>query len=84
MQLGVIGLGRMGGNIVRRLTAEGHDCVIFDRQRDAVNALAKDVRAAGAATLDDVVARLKPPRIIWLMLPAGKITDETVATLGAC
>ena len=59
MQLGVVGLGRMGGNIVRRLAAKGHDCVVFDREADAVRTVAKDTRATGATELHDLVARLK-------------------------
>jgi len=86
MQLGVIGLGRMGGNITRRLTANGHECVVFDRDAKAVGALAGDKSAggkvAGASGLDDLVKRLKPPRAVWVMLPAGRATEETVAALG--
>jgi 6-phosphogluconate dehydrogenase len=82
MQLGVIGLGRMGGNIVRRLQRAGHDCVVFDRQTSAVAALTKERQAVGAASLADLVARLQPPRAVWVMLPAGAVTDETVTALG--
>lgn len=82
MQLGVIGLGRMGGNIVRRLTAHGHDCIVFDRQASARDALAKEKHVAGAASVDALVAALQPPRAIWVMLPAGAATEETVAELG--
>jgi 6-phosphogluconate dehydrogenase len=83
MQLGVIGLGRMGGNIVRRLTTSGHDCVVFDRQAAAVTALTKDRRVVGTASLDELVAQLQPPRAVWVMLPAGAVTEETVAALAA-
>jgi 6-phosphogluconate dehydrogenase len=71
----------MGGNIVRRLAAHGHDCVIFDRQAEAIRALSGEAKVAGAAALDDLVRRLPPPRSIWVMLPAGAVTEETVATL---
>src|SRR5579863_779279 len=81
MQLGVIGLGRMGSNIVRRLTARGHECVVFDRQAAVANALAEELHLAMAMTLDDLVARVRPPRAIWLMLPAGAPTEETVVAL---
>jgi 6-phosphogluconate dehydrogenase len=80
MQLGVIGLGRMGGNITRRLTANGHECVVFDRDAKAVGALAGG-KVAGASGLDDLVKRIKAPRAVWIMLPAGRATDETVTTL---
>jgi len=80
MQLGVIGLGRMGGNITRRLTANGHECVVFDRDAKAVGALAGG-KVAGASGLDDLVRRLKVPRAVWVMLPAGRATEETVAAL---
>lgn len=80
MQIGVIGLGRMGGNIVRRLERAGHTCVVFDQNPDAVGGLAKD-GAKGASDLDDLVAKLTPPRAIWVMLPAGKITEQTVEHL---
>jgi len=80
MQLGVIGLGRMGGNIVRRLMAGGHDCVVYDRDAAAVEGLAKD-GATGAGSLEDLVKGLSPPRAVWVMLPAGGPTEETVATL---
>jgi 6-phosphogluconate dehydrogenase len=79
MQLGVIGLGRMGGNIVRRLAQHGHDCIVFDQNAAAVAALARDSR--GASSLDDLVGKLKAPRALWLMLPAGEITERTVMQL---
>jgi 6-phosphogluconate dehydrogenase len=80
MQIGMIGLGRMGGNIVRRLSRRGHECVVFDRDPSAVATLATDA-AKGAETLDRLVAALKPPRIIWVMLPAGDPTEATVLKL---
>ena len=80
MQLGVIGLGRMGGNITRRLTAHGHECVIFDRDAKAVSALAAK-SVAGASGLEDLVKRLKAPRAVWVMLPAGRPTEDTVTAL---
>src|ERR1700760_47270 len=81
MQLGVIGLGRMGGNIVRRLTRKGHQCVVFDQNASATAALAKE-GAAGANDLSNLVSKLKAPRAVWVMLPAGKITEDTVEQLG--
>ncbi|HKT19709.1 MAG TPA: decarboxylating 6-phosphogluconate dehydrogenase [Stellaceae bacterium] len=81
MQIGVVGLGRMGGNIVRRLVAHGHDCVVFDRDASATRSLARDAKATEASGLADLVARLKPPRAIWLMLPAGEATDGAVSAL---
>ena len=80
MQLGVIGLGRMGGNIARRLTEKGHTCVVYDRDTAAVDKLAAD-HMTGATDLKDFVAKLDTPRAIWLMLPAGKITEDTIAAL---
>ncbi len=80
MQLGVVGLGRMGGNIARRLTEKGHECVVFDRDTAAVDKLAAD-HMTGAKDLADFVAKLARPRAIWLMLPAGKITEDTIAAL---
>jgi len=82
MQLGVVGLGRMGGNIVRRLTARGHECVIYDRSPGAIAALAKQKGAAGSGGLPDLVRQLRAPRAVWVMLPAGEITEQTVAELG--
>jgi 6-phosphogluconate dehydrogenase len=81
MQLGVIGLGRMGGNIVRRLMQAGHACVVYDRAAEAVDALARE-GATGASTLEDLARKLEPPRAVWIMLPAGAPTEETVAALG--
>jgi 6-phosphogluconate dehydrogenase len=80
MQLGMIGLGRMGGNIVRRLMQHGHDCVVFDRDPGAVTTIVGE-GAHGSGGLDDLVKQLKPPRAIWVMLPAGKITEATVEQL---
>src|SRR5215471_8391667 len=82
MQIGVIGLGRMGGNIVRRLLRGGHQCVVFDRQSEAVRQLAAE-GAVAAADLKALVAKLDKPRTVWVMLPAGEITDATVSELGA-
>ena len=80
MQLGIVGLGRMGGNIARRLTEKGHRCVVFDRDVAAVDKLAAE-HMTGARDLQDFVAKLDQPRAIWLMLPAGKITEDTIAAL---
>jgi 6-phosphogluconate dehydrogenase len=81
MQLGMVGLGRMGANIVRRLTRAGHECVVYDVDPDAVKQLAAD-GATGADSLDDLVAKLSAPRAAWVMVPAGKITEDTVSELG--
>jgi 6-phosphogluconate dehydrogenase len=82
MQLGMIGLGRMGGNIVRRLMRSGHECVVFDRNAAATTALAKDGATAGS-DLSDLIKKLKTPRAVWVMLPAGKITEDAVEQLGS-
>ena len=80
MQLGMIGLGRMGGNIVRRLMKHGHTAVVYDKDAKAVAALAAE-GAAGAGSLEDFVAKLERPRTAWVMLPAGKITEATIDEL---
>src|SRR5437588_666080 len=80
MQLGMIGLGRMGGNIVRRLMKHGHSAVVYDRDPKAVAALAGD-GAAGSAALEELVNKLEKPRTVWVMLPAGKITEATIDAL---
>ncbi|HEX3483694.1 MAG TPA: decarboxylating 6-phosphogluconate dehydrogenase [Micropepsaceae bacterium] len=82
MQLGIIGLGRMGGNIARRLMRNGHDCVVYDARPEAVQDLERD-GASGAADLGDFVRRLQVPRAVWVMLPAGAITEQTIVQLGA-
>jgi len=82
MQLGMIGLGRMGANIVRRLMRDGHTCVVYDVSADAVDALAEE-GATGSSSLDDFVAKLEQPRHAWIMVPAGEITESTVHELGA-
>src|SRR5580698_5935984 len=81
MQLGIIGLGRMGGNIARRLMRAGHEVAVFDRDAKAVDALAKE-KAMPAHALADFVKLLPAPRAIWIMLPAGAPTEETIAQLG--
>jgi 6-phosphogluconate dehydrogenase len=82
MQLGMVGLGRMGANIVRRLMRDGHDCVVYDVNPDAVKSLESE-GAEGAADLDEFVAKLEPPRAAWVMVPAGEITEQAVGDLGA-
>jgi len=79
MQVGMIGLGRMGANMARRFMRGGHACVVHDISKDAVRALAAD-GAVGASSLDDFVARLAAPRVVWLMVPAA-IVDATLADL---
>ncbi|MCB9915012.1 MAG: decarboxylating 6-phosphogluconate dehydrogenase [Planctomycetes bacterium] len=79
MQLGMIGLGRMGANMVRRLLAHEHACVVFDRSPDAVRALAQ-AGAVGATSLGDLVRRLDAPRAVWLMVPAAAV-DDAIAEL---
>jgi 6-phosphogluconate dehydrogenase len=79
MQLGMIGLGRMGANMVRRLMKNGHQCVVFDRSVDAVKGLAGE-GAAGASSLADFVSKLSTPRAIWLMVPAA-VVDGTLKDL---
>jgi len=79
MQLGMIGLGRMGANMVRRLLRNGQTCIVFDRSPDAVNELVNE-KAIGASSLADLVAKLDRPRAIWLMVPAA-VVDETIGQL---
>src|SRR6202050_2910616 len=79
MQLGMIGLGRMGANMVRRLMKAGHECAVFDMSPASVQALAKE-GATGGSSLDDFIAKLKQPRAIWLMVPAA-VVDSTLAQL---
>jgi 6-phosphogluconate dehydrogenase len=82
MQIGIIGLGRMGSNISRRLMKAGHSCVVFDANAAPRDALAKE-GATGTASLAEMVKSLgEKPRVVWVMLPAGRITEETVARLG--
>jgi 6-phosphogluconate dehydrogenase len=80
MQIGIVGLGRMGGNIGRRLMRAGHACVAYDHNPEATEALVKE-GATGSKDLGDLVAKLAQPRVIWLMLPAGKITEDTLNDL---
>ena len=79
MQVGMIGLGRMGANMVRRLMRAGHECVVQDVSAEAVAALARE-RAVGAASLSDLAARLARPRVVWLMVPAA-VVDATLEPL---
>jgi len=79
MQLGMIGLGRMGGDMVRRLVAGGHQCVVFNRSRQKVKDLAEE-GAIGASSLEDLVHKLQTPRVVWLMVPAA-VVDTFVADL---
>ncbi len=81
MQLGFVGLGKMGLNMVTRLTRGGHEVVAFDRSADAVHR-ATDVEATGADTLAALVSQLRAPRAVWVMVPAGAPTESTVASLG--
>jgi 6-phosphogluconate dehydrogenase len=79
MQLGMIGLGRMGANMVRRLVRNGHQCVVYDRSKEAVSDLVKE-KAVGATSLADLVKKLEKPRAVWLMVPAAAV-DKAIADL---
>src|SRR5438045_1360395 len=79
MQLAMIGLGRMGANMVRRLIRDGHQCVVLDMSPKAVADLARD-KAVGAASPADLVRKLEKPRAVWLMVPAG-VVDKSIADL---
>jgi len=79
MQLGMIGLGRMGGNMVRRLIRGGHQCVVYDRSAEAVSGLVKE-GAVGASSIEEFISKLTAPRAVWLMVPAA-IVDNTVGEL---
>ena len=83
MQLGIVGLGRMGGNIARRLKNAGHDIVVYDVDEKAVEKLAGEGMTA-ASGLEDIVKKLEAPRAVWVMLPSGKITEDAVQTLAGC
>jgi 6-phosphogluconate dehydrogenase len=79
MQLGMIGLGRMGANMVRRLLKAGHDCVVFDRSQKAVEELVSE-KATGASSLQELVQKIQKPRALWLMVPAA-VVDQTISDL---
>jgi 6-phosphogluconate dehydrogenase len=81
MEMGIIGLGRMGGNMVKRLAARGHRIVGYARTADTVKQAETD-GGVGATSVEDLVAKLTAPRTVWVMIPAGKATDETIALLG--
>src|SRR5579864_5851029 len=80
MQLGMIGLGRMGANMTTRLMRGGHQVVVYDRSADAVAHSASE-GATAATSLADLVGKLAAPRAVWIMVPAGKPTDDTIAEL---
>src|SRR5258707_4822664 len=80
MQIGIVGLGRMGGNMARRLMREKHAVVVYDRSAEAIHALEKE-GAAGAKDYAELVKKLNPPRAVWLMVPAGAPTEESVEAL---
>src|SRR5215470_9077185 len=77
MQIGMVGLGRMGSNMVRRLLKGGHECVVFNRSPKPVQELVAE-KAVGSTSVKDLVTKLKKPRVVWLMVPAG-IVDEMIA-----
>jgi 6-phosphogluconate dehydrogenase len=82
MRLGFVGLGRMGGNMTRRLAAAGHPLVTWDRNADAIRSVV-GTGVHAASSLDDLVAQLQPPRIVWVMVPAGEPTEQTVEALSS-
>ena len=82
MQIGMVGLGRMGSNMVRRLMKGGHTCVVYDRSPEAVKALEQE-GAQGASSLEDLTKKLTGPRAVWVMVPAGGPTESTVQSLAA-
>src|SRR5215510_2120410 len=79
MQVGMVGLGRMGANMTRRLLKGGHDCVVFNRSPQPVQELVKE-KAVGATSITDLVTKLQKPRVVWMMVPAG-IVDEMIVQI---
>src|SRR5215471_7307747 len=80
MQLGMVGLGRMGANMVRRLLKGGHSCVVYDRTPQQVQKLGSE-GAVGSNSLEEFVRKLEKPRVAWIMVPAGPSTETTVKAL---
>ena len=80
MQLGMVGLGRMGANMVRRLARNGHECVVFDMSSKTVAEIAKEKGVTGSSSLQNFVSKLAKPRAIWLMIPAG-VVEKTIAQI---
>src|SRR5581483_992497 len=81
MQLGMIGLGRMGANIVRRVVKDGHECVVYDHNADAVKAMAEEDRTTGVSSVQELRDKLDAPRVVWVMVPAGDITTGVIEEL---
>src|SRR5258705_1678413 len=82
MDLGMVGLGRMGANMARRLMRDGHRCVAYDVNADAVSALAEE-GADGAGSLEELASKLSAPRSVWVRVPAGEITEKTIEDVAA-
>src|SRR5688500_15615899 len=82
MQIGFVGLGRMGGNMTRRLTAAGHTVIAWDRNPAAVQTAAS-AGVTGSSSLDDLIAQLPAPRAVWVMVPAGDPTEQTITALAS-
>src|SRR5260370_36994651 len=80
MQIGMVGLGRMGANMVRRLMKHGHECVVYDRSPEKVESLSLE-GAVPSSSLENLVAKLVVPKTVWVMLPAGEPTETTVSEL---
>lgn len=81
MQLGMIGLGRMGANIVRRLVRDGHECVVYDHNADAVKAMAGEDNTTGVFSVEELAEKLSAPRVVWVMVPAGAVTTGVIEQL---